>query len=121
MPVPRPTTTPACPDCGEPMARDGRCRGCDGAPGRHNRWRLFYGGVGTVLTLSVVFAPVGIPMLLAADHHRRQASGGRDAPGLLAHARAVIRSHVDLSAPTRRDFTRGGARYASAVDLPPEL
>lgn len=122
MPVPRPHADRGCPDCGTPLSlADGTCPDCGGDATRHNRWRLFYGSLGTVLTLSIVFAPIGLPMLLAANHHRRMSNGGDDAPSHLQHAGAVIRSHLGLPATNRGDFTRGGPRHVSIGDLPPEL
>lgn len=121
MPVSRPDTARDCPECGESLSpAHAGCPSCETDAKRHNRWRLFYGGVGTALTLSLVFAPVGIPMLLAADHHRRQASGSRDGPRLVDHMADVIRSHVDFGGSTRGEFTRGG-RSISVTGLPPKL
>lgn len=46
---------------------------------RHNRNRFLWGIPGTLLTLSVVGAPVGLPMVWKAYEHRK------------AHERAVVR------------------------------
>lgn len=108
-----PTTSRSCPACGYDVAR-------------HNRLRLVLGGVGMVLTLSIVLAPIGIPMLLAADRHRGLAAGTAtrdDAKPLSAHLRAVLRHQLSLTPPTERnrEFTRGSEKTRRTFDRPPRL
>lgn len=108
---PAPAGTVACPACGYDVSQ-------------HNHWRLAFGAVGTFLTLSVVFAPIGLPLLWLSARHRRLASGTvteASPADVTAHLRGVLRYHLAPTAsidPTG-DFTRGGA--GGRLGRPPEL
>lgn len=108
-----PTTSRTCPACGYDVAH-------------HNRIRLVLGGVGTVLTLTIVLAPIGIPMLLAAGRHRRLAESTvtrDDAKPLGAHLRAVLRHQLSLTPTIERsgEFTRGREVSGWQIERPPRL
>lgn len=93
-----------CRACGEAVFADrAACRHCGYDLDDHDRRRLSYGALGTALTLSGVFAPVGLPLLWRAHCHRRLADGSvaaaDDAP-LGDHLLAVLRDHLSLASPT---------------------
>lgn len=84
--VPASGSTPApCLECDELVPADARtCPACGYDVTHHDRLRLYLGGLGTLLTLSVVLAPLGVPLLFDAYRHRRRAeegvTGRSDAP-----------------------------------------
>lgn len=114
-----------CLDCGESVpAGLLTCPACGYDVARHNTSRASLGAVGTVLAMSGVLAPIGLPLLWAAARHRRRAAGTVTTPGagsLRSHLVAVLRHH--LAAEPRElvqpDFTRG--RPSGWLDRPPEL
>lgn len=66
-----------CLECDELVPADARtCPACGYDVTRHDRLRLYLGWLGTLLTLSVVLAPLGVPLLFDAYRHRRRAEGG---------------------------------------------
>lgn len=80
----------ACPECGYDVARS-------------DRLRKVYGFAGMALTLSVVLAPVGLPLLWLGYRHREIAHGTVTSTGsvpLPLHAATVLRQHAGL--PTFR-------------------
>lgn len=80
--VPAAATT--CPDCGYTIDW-------------HDRWRILLGGVGTLMTLTVVFAPFGMPLVWRAHRHQRAADGtvtSRDYRAIRAHVASVLRQHL---------------------------
>lgn len=82
-----PATATTCPDCGY-------------AVDSHDRWRLLLGASGMVLSLSVVFAPVGLPLLWRAHRHQLAAAGSvtrRGDPGLREHLVGVLRHSLGWS------------------------
>lgn len=97
-----PTDAKTCPECGYDVSR-------------HDRIRLVRGLLGTALTLTVVLAPIGIPLLWSAYRHRQLAEGTVTSPAPTAfrtHVGTVSRHQLRLSsAPVspRGDFTRGGS------------
>jgi len=68
--------TAACRRCGgavRPTAT--RCQHCGYDVRSHSKWRWVWGLPGTVLTVSIVGAPLGLPMLWKAYRHRKAAEG----------------------------------------------
>lgn len=103
--VPEPTST--CPACGYDV-------------GRHDRPRLVLGTLGMALSLTVVLAPVGLPLLWRARRHRLAADGTvtrREPDAVGEHLARVLRAHLGLGRPgaPAGDFLRGGSRDASTV------
>lgn len=99
-PVPR--RTHACPTCGYDVER-------------HDRRRRWFGALGTVLTVSGVLAPLGLPLVWAAHRHRLAAEGTvsrRAAVPLGDHLASVLRCFCSFDRqPTgSRRFRRGGSR-----------
>lgn len=119
--------TAPCRVCGEDvLAATTVCRGCGYDVAHHNRRRLALGAIGTVLTLTIVFAPVGLPLLAASHRHRSLATGTATTPTettFLAHLRGVLAHQlaVDRSDLPRGDFTRGGSAMGAPLSQPPEL
>lgn len=116
-----------CRSCGEVIPAIAKsCPECAYDLARHNRRRFYLGALGTLLTLTIVLAPIGVPLLLSAARHRSLAEGTvtRHEPRSLAdHIRAVIRHQLSLT-PTfgsTGEFTRGGSDAASVADHPPRL
>lgn len=105
-----PATATACPDCSYDVA-------C------HERWRLLLGAAGMAMSLSLVLAPVGLPLLWRARHHQLAARGTvsrRDDSALGDHLRRVLRHHLGLtpSSEVRGDFFRGASGVAGeATDV----
>lgn len=92
----------------------------------HNRLRLSLGFVGTILTLTVVLAPVGLPMLWLAYRHCRRAEGSVTPAAetlFRDHILAVMRQHLGLRASMEggSNFNRGDTRGARELGQPPEL
>lgn len=93
---------------------------------RHNRMRFWFGAVGTILTLTIVLAPLGLPLLWAAHRHRAAAEWGSEASKPLGkHLYAVLRyqfSLEDIDGPVG-EFTRGSGSSSdrSREGLPPRL
>lgn len=82
-------TATTCPECGYTVDR-------------HDRWRLLLGATGMVLSLTVVFAPVGVPLLWRAHRHRLAAAGSvshRGEAGLREQLGAVLRQSLGQSGP----------------------
>lgn len=102
------------------------CSHCDFDVDDHNRQRLVYGGVGMLLTLTGVLAPLGLPLLWYGRHHREQAARGvtdADVAGLPTFLKRLLESHLSLAlTPTERgEFTRSGGNTSRRVGFPPEL
>lgn len=119
-------------DLTEPCLRCGRsvpaaavsCPACGYTVDRHNHWRVILGSLGTVMTCSVVLAPLGIPLLWLADWHRRRAAGTVTATTtepVTGHLRGLARHYLSLDplAGATADFTRGGS--SAWIGRPPEL
>lgn len=104
-----------CRDCHAAVPTDATvCPSCGYGVGRHDHLRFAFGLVGTVLTLSVVFAPIGLPMLWGAHRQRRYAEGSVTTPAqttladqLARVGRQLLGLPVGLE-PTG-EFTRGGS------------
>lgn len=95
------------------------CPVCGYDVDHHHRARLWLGGLGTALTLSIVLAPVGLALLWRAHHHRVAAAGTvtrREAPAVAEHLARVLRHHVGLARPIESpdEFRRVG--LGSGVD-----
>jgi len=100
--VPAAATT--CPECGYDVAS-------------HHPWRLALGTVGMALTLSLVLAPVGIPLLWRARSHHRAAAGTvtrRDDVAVTAHLATVLRQQLAWSRPADPLAADGGPDAPSA-------
>lgn len=70
-----------CRECGSAVPPDATvCPACEYTVARHDRWRVIWGIPGMALTLSIIFAPLGIPMLWQAVRHRRAANGTVTSP-----------------------------------------
>lgn len=94
--VPAEATT--CPDCGYAVAD-------------HDRRRLALGATGTALTLSLVLAPVGLPLLWFANRHRMAAAGTVTAPAgtpSIDHVGELLRRWLSLEPGRERERRRGG-------------
>lgn len=94
--------TPApCLSCGTAVPDDATaCPECGYAVDSHDRWRFLMGGLGTLMSLSLVFAPVGLPLLWRAHRHRLAAEGTvtrRPELGVRDHLEAVLRQHFDCT------------------------
>lgn len=114
--MPDPSPFGPCRRCGAPASTGATaCPECGYDVERHDRPRLLLGAIGTALTLSVVGAPLGVPLLWRAYRHRRLARGSVTAPSttsLGTLVRSVLRQHLELPGPVPRGgpFTRGGER-----------
>lgn len=102
------------------------CPQCEYDVTTHNRHRFWLGLTGTVLTLTIVLSPIGLPLLWMAHQHRQRAEGTvATTPQipLNEHLAAVMRHHVKLTSPSvpDRDFTRSGSRSSSWLGRPPQL
>lgn len=97
-----PAPTGPCRDCGASVATQALvCPECGYDVARSDRLRKAYGFAGMALTLSVVLAPVGLPLLWLGYRHREIAHGTVTSTGrvpLLDHAATVLRQHVGLPA-----------------------
>lgn len=92
-----------CLDCAAAVPRDAqRCPACEYDLRYHDRRRRWFGGLGTLLTLTVALAPLGLPLLYLALGHRRAAEGTvtrrSDAP-LGADLRTVVGGFLSLDRP----------------------
>lgn len=111
--------TAPCLDCGaEAPVEATTCPHCGYDVARHDRRRLLLGGLGTALSLSVVLAPVGLPLLWLARRERVAAEGSvtrRTTADPTEHLRGVLRRHVglDRGRPPEDDGRRGGAPAGS--------
>lgn len=116
-----------CRSCGtEVPTASTECPACGYEVSAHNRRRLYLGAVGTVLTMTVILAPIGVPVLLAATRHREIAEWGvtqPDGSSRWAHLRAVLRHQFSLKQKIdpRKEFTRGGAGDRERIGRPPTL
>lgn len=76
------------------------CPNCRYDVGHHDRQRLLLGGLGMVMSLSVVLAPVGLPLLWQAHRKRLAADGSvtqRQTPDPAADVVRVLRGHLGLA------------------------
>lgn len=102
-----PTST-TCPECGYEVTA-------------HDRWRFIWGIPGIILTLTIVLAPLGLPMLWKAYEHRLAAEGtvtrkrstGNILKGVLDIDHAA-EEWPPWEAPG--EFTRGGSHRKSNED-----
>ena len=113
-----------CLACDAPVPPRTRvCPDCDYDVSRHDRRRRLLGVVGTALALSVVLAPLGIPLLWLAHRHRLAAEGTvsqrADVP-VAEHLASVMRGFVSLERRPMSPaaFRRGGGTRAP-VRRPP--
>lgn len=103
-----PPTSTACPECGYDVAA-------------HDRWRFTWGIPGTIITLTIVLAPIGLPMLWKAYQHRLAAEGtvtakrstGNLLKGVLDTDHAA-EEWPPWEAPG--EFTRGGSKHSRNED-----
>jgi hypothetical protein len=82
------------------------CPACGYSLDSHDYRRLWLGGLGTALTLTVVLAPLGLPLLWRANRHRQAAAGSvtkRAERTLGQHLRTVALGFLSL------DRTRAGS------------
>jgi hypothetical protein len=87
--------------------------------GRHDRRRRLFGVTGTALAITVVLAPVGMPLLWLAHRHRLAAEGTvarRADVELTGHLASVLRgfASVERRPMPPSDFYRGGGNRAGA-------
>lgn len=103
-----------CLECGADVPESvATCPACGYTVARHDRPRLLLGTIGMALSLTVVLAPVGLPILWQARRHQLAADGnvtGRESAALRQQLARVIRSHLGLGRPAAPagDFFRGG-------------
>lgn len=70
-----------CRDCAVAVPADATtCPACGYTVADHDRRRFALGVTGTALTLSLVFAPVGLPLVWSAHRHRLAAAGTVTSP-----------------------------------------
>lgn len=87
------------------------CPACGYDVDRHERWRLLFGLVGTLLTVSLAFAPVGLPMLWLAHRHQLAAAGSVTEPRVVTirdRVTTVLAEHAGLGRPTPACRGAGG-------------
>lgn len=65
---------------------------------RHDRLRLVFGIVGTALSLTLVLAPLGLPLVWLAYRHRLASRDAGPAAGPTG-LNAVLRRHLGLLPP----------------------
>lgn len=90
------------------------CPTCGYSLDTHEHRRLWLGGLGTALTLTGVFAPLGLPLLWRAHQHRLAAAGSvtqRAEPTLGQHLRTVALGFLSLD--RTRDGSTGLQRASS--------
>lgn len=120
-------TLAPCRNCGEEiLAGTYECPHCELSTADHNRRRLYLGAAGIVLTLSIVLAPLGLPMLWLAHRHRQLAEvtvTERPRTRLIPHLRRVLHRQLDLdySFQPRAEFTRGSSGGNREFRSPPRL
>lgn len=101
-----------CRDCGETVpAASTTCPSCGYDVARHEPWRLLLGVAGTLLTVSLAFAPVGLPALWRAHRHQLAAAGTVTEPRTVSirdRLAAVLTEHAGLGReyPSRREPSR---------------
>lgn len=98
-----------CLRCGEavPNASTG-CPRCGYDLDRHERRRRWLGALGTLSCLSVVLAPLGVPLLWLAYRHRLAAEGTvtrRPESAVGHHLRTAIGHHLGLAPNDSRGRT----------------
>lgn len=97
------------------------CLTCGYTLDDHDQRRLWLGGLGMVLTLTVVFAPLGLPLLWRAHQHRLAAAGSvtqRADPTLSQHLRTVAQGFLSLDETRTRPTTRQRAPSLSSRQAP---
>lgn len=110
--------TSPCRNCGTPVPPTSTtCLECGYDVEAHNRWRIIWGIPGTLLTISIILAPLGLPMLWKAYRHRLAAEGTVTAPRSTTSIISDILS-VDHNEPwppweAQGEFTRGGSNDSS--------
>lgn len=115
-----------CRNCGEEiLAGTTECPHCDHDVHVHNRRRLWLGAIGTVLTLTVVLSPIGIPLLWRAHRHRQLAETTvteQPSSTLGGQLRSVFKRQLGLDKPamSQADFTRGSSD-SRRFGRPPKL
>lgn len=95
-----PTAT-TCPECGYRVAD-------------HDRWRIIWGIPGMILTLTIVLAPLGLPMIWKAYQHRLAAEGTITAKRSTGN---ILKGVLDIDHEAEEwppweapgEFTRGGS------------
>jgi predicted nucleic acid-binding Zn ribbon protein len=113
-----------CLDCGAAVPVEATtCPNCAYDVGHHNRQRFLLGGLGMVMSLSVVLAPVGLPLLWQAHRKRLAVDGSvtrRQTPDPAADLVRVLRGHLSLDgweeAAGERRRGAGGAAH-DALDV----
>lgn len=116
-----------CRNCGEEiLAGTYECPHCELSTAEHNRRRFYLGAAGTVLTLTIVLAPLGLPLLWLAHRHRRLAEvtvTEQPRTGLIAHLGRVLHRQLELdsSLEPRAEFTRGSSGGNREFRGPPRL
>lgn len=105
----------SCQDCDTEVPATARtCPSCGYDVTDHDRWRFLWGVPGTLLTLSLVLAPIGLPMIMKARQHRLAAEGTVTAPRSSSwrHAVGLGRDQPQRPWPpwmAAGEFTRGGS------------
>lgn len=115
-----------CLDCGGSVPIEATtCPNCGYDVDIHDRQRFLFGALGMAMSLSVVLAPIGLPLLWWA-YRERLAVGGtvtRRAPDRPAdHLRRVLRRQLALARPGEADEPRRAAGRAprDTLDIPYE-
>lgn len=66
-----------CRKCNGDVSPDAsRCKHCGYDTSSHSKWRWVWGIPGLILTMSIIGAPIGLPMLWNAYKHRKAYEGG---------------------------------------------
>lgn len=109
-----------CRRCGTAVPDDATaCPACSYAVASHDRHRLALGATGTALTLSLLFAPIGLPLLWAAYRHRLAAAGTVTTPAGPApfeHVGEVLRTQLSLNGGRGPGFGGSGGRPGGHTD-----
>lgn len=120
-------STDTCRACGEEtLAGTSECPTCGHSTSRHNELRYYFGVIGTLLSLTIVLAPLGLPLVGLAYRHRQLAEGTVTEPprtGFFTHVRRVINHQMNLeySIEQPAEFTRSNAGSHYGVRSPPRL
>lgn len=109
-----------CRHCGTAVPDDATaCPACTYAVASHDRHRLALGATGTALTLSLLFAPIGLPLLWAAYRHQLAAAGSVTTPAgpsPFEHVVEDLRTQLSLNGRRGSGSRGSGGRLGERLD-----
>lgn len=120
-------TLAPCRNCGdEILAGSYECPSCGHSTETHNRRRLYFGAAGTALTLTIVLAPLGLPLLWLAHRHRQLAEvtvTQQPQTRMIPYLGRVFRRQLELdfTFEPQGDFVRGSSDDDRELRGPPRL